>query len=118
MKITLTGLGKRYNQEWIFPDLNGEIASGDRWIITGRNGSGKSTLLQVIAGILEASAGSVSYQLNDQPVDVQHLFHYLSLVAPYQELIEEFTLQEMLTFHFSCKKPARHISMEEIRELL
>lgn len=36
------------------------LSAGEKLLITGANGTGKSTLLQVVTGLLEPSAGSVS----------------------------------------------------------
>jgi lipopolysaccharide transport system ATP-binding protein len=49
-----------YEEYWAFQNVSLEIRRGETVGIIGRNGSGKSTLLQVIAGLLQPSAGSVS----------------------------------------------------------
>lgn len=68
--------------------------------ITGHNGSGKSTLLQIISGFTTASEGQINY--NETADDLQVDF---SFVAPYQNIIEEFTLIEHLRFHARFKHP-------------
>ncbi len=62
MRIELTGLGKKFNRDWIFKGIDVTIASSDRVAIIGPNGSGKSTLLQVISGVLSPNAGTIAFQ--------------------------------------------------------
>ena len=118
MTITLNGIGKKFNTEWIFKNLTTRFESGERIVITGRNGSGKSTLLQVIAGNIHHSTGSIEYYHGDKRIPDTEIFRHLSLVAPYQELIEEFTLREMLEFHFSFKPLVKGFTISKIIDLL
>ena len=104
MKITLENIGRRYNREWIFRQVNYEFVSGGRYAVLGANGSGKSTLLQIIAGSLSPSEGQISYSDMGNKIDVEHIFRNISLATPYLELIEEFTLTELAEFHFRFKK--------------
>jgi ABC-type multidrug transport system ATPase subunit len=99
MKITLTDAGKRFNRDWVFRHLSCEFLPRQHYAITGPNGSGKSTLLQVIAGAIGISEGTVHY--SDCPPD--QAYRYLSLSAPYLELVEEMTATELLNFHHSFK---------------
>jgi ABC-type multidrug transport system ATPase subunit len=114
VKIILTGTGKKYNTEWIFRDLSYSFEQDHAYAILGRNGSGKSTLLQVIAGSIHPTAGKVDYSMEGQEIPVEKIFQHLTIVAPYQELIEEFTLQEMLNFHFFFKSPVPGFSIPAI----
>jgi ABC-type multidrug transport system ATPase subunit len=118
MEVRLENTGRKFNSEWIFRNLSYTFESGSAYAVLGRNGSGKSTLLQVIAGNLLPSAGTVSYTHSGTPVTEHEVFRHLSLVAPYQELIEEFTLREMLDFHFSFKKIKEGFTVSRIPELL
>jgi len=103
MQITLKNIGRRFNRDWIFRGIDYTFNSGETYAILGPNGSGKSTLLSVLDGSLSPSAGTISYTLNDIPIEADQVFKQLSLAAPYLELIEEFTLTEMLEFHFRFK---------------
>lgn len=103
MLIELHQLGRRFNQEWIFKGLTAQLLSGESCAVVGNNGSGKSTLLQVLSGQLSPSFGSVHYTLHQQQIPVTQIFQHISLVAPYMEIIEEYSLVEMLEFHFKFK---------------
>ena len=103
MNITLQNIGRRFNREWIFRGVEYTFKSGESYAILGSNGSGKSTLLQVLNGSLSPSAGVLSYEKDGKEIAVEDVFQYLSLAAPYLELIEEFTLAEMIDLHFKFK---------------
>jgi ABC-type multidrug transport system ATPase subunit len=118
MQITLQNIGRRFNRDWIFRNIDYTFSSGETYAILGPNGSGKSTLLQVLNGSLAPSIGTISYSLNDQPVQVDAIFNQLSLAAPYLELIEEFTLDEMTDFHFKFKRYRPGINKEAVVGLL
>ncbi len=103
MKITLIDAGKRFNRDWIFRHLNYEFNTGHSYAITGPNGSGKSTLLQVIGGAVGPSEGTVKYEKGGCDIPPENVYKYISLAAPYLELIEEMTLAEFLDFHSAFK---------------
>jgi ABC-type multidrug transport system ATPase subunit len=124
MKISLTNAGKRFNRDWIFRNFTKEFTAGIAYAITGPNGSGKSTLLQVIGGAMMMSEGNATYTIgNRQPaignetareVHVDKAFQYISIAAPYLELIEEMTLQEFLQFHSQFKPLLPGLHIQEI----
>ena len=118
MKISLEHIGRRFNREWIFRDINYEFESGSSYAILGANGAGKSTLLQVISGSLSSSEGKISYLQADTTVDQEKVFIHLSMAAPYLELIEEFTLTELIDFHFRFKKYRKGLNRKGVIELL
>ena len=104
MKIILEQIGRRFNRDWIFKNVNYTFETGKSYAILGANGSGKSTLLQVISGSLTSSEGKVNYSNNEVDFDIENVFPELSLAAPYLDLIEEFSLSEHIDFHFQFKK--------------
>ena len=116
MQIELKNLGKRFNRQWIFRNLDFVFQSGNAYAITGHNGSGKSTLLQIIAGSLEKTEGSITYSLDNQTIQPEEYFSCITLSAPYLELIEEFTLTEFFTFHFSLKPLLSGYSVQQVIE--
>jgi ABC-type multidrug transport system ATPase subunit len=114
MKISCSGIGKRFNRDWIFRDFNFEFTQGNKYAITGPNGSGKSTLLQVLAGAMIASAGKIHYRLDNIEQEPDEVFNYISIAAPYLEVIEEMTLREFLGFHHTFKSFLPAVSIERI----
>ena len=114
MQINLSNLGKRYNYEWIFRNLTYTFEAGNSYAILGHNGSGKSTLLTIIAGHNLHSEGDLTYTLGTQALAHEEAYKYLSLTAPYLELVEEFTLLEMLEFHTRFKKLRNNLSNTEL----
>ena len=104
MQIILEKISRRFNRDWIFRDISYTFKSGFSYAILGPNGAGKSTLLQIIAGNLTSSSGTVSYSENGRVLSIENIYEQLSLAAPYLELIEEFTLQEITDFHFKFKR--------------
>jgi ABC-type multidrug transport system ATPase subunit len=103
MQITLQNIGRRFNRDWIFRGVDYTFTSGKSYAILGANGSGKSTLLAVLNGSLSPSTGTINYSFDAQPIEVEQVFQQISLAAPYLELIEEFSLSEMIDFHFKFK---------------
>lgn len=118
MKISLSKIGRRFNREWIFRNIDYVFESGNSYAILGINGSGKSTLLQVISGSLGQSEGEITYQLANKTVEIDKIFEHLAIATPYLELIEEFTLIEILDFHFRFKSRLNNITNIELVELL
>lgn len=102
MRIVLKDAGRRFNQEWVFRNFSYEFNSAGKYAILGPNGSGKSTLLSVILGNLSPSEGSIDYS-DGKEIPVDKIYTHLSFAAPYLDLVEEFTLQETIDFHFKFK---------------
>ncbi len=93
MKIIATGIHKKFRQEWVFKSLSYTFESGKSYAIVGPNGAGKSTLLKTLAQYSLPNKGSVEFEGISEDVNKQ-----ISFAAPYSELIEEFTLPELLDF--------------------
>jgi ABC-type multidrug transport system ATPase subunit len=103
MKIVTHNLGKRFNREWIFRNFSHVFESGKTYALVGANGSGKSTLLQILWGQMPASEGTIQYFNKKDSIPHAEVFQSLSIATPYMDLIDEFTLAEMVKFHFSFK---------------
>jgi ABC-type multidrug transport system ATPase subunit len=118
MEIILKDIGRRFNRDWIFRNVSYSFKKGSSYAILGRNGSGKSTLLQIIAGSLSQSEGTIEITLDGKSLDSEKLYQSLTIAAPYLELIEEFSLSEMIDFHFGFKKYVSGLNKEKLLDLL
>lgn len=118
MRIQLTKAGKKYNRDRIFTNADLTFISGESYAIIGSNGSGKSTLLQIIAGSIDLSYGTIQWNFNNKNIETENVFSYLSIVAPYVEVIEEMTAFEFLDFHFKFKPKQQNVSTKEILSII
>jgi ABC-type multidrug transport system ATPase subunit len=118
MQLILENLGRRFNRDWIFRNINYTFSQPETYAILGINGSGKSTLLQILNGSLSPSVGTIRFFYQQKKVEIEEVYQHVSLAAPYLELIEEFSLSEMIDFHFQFKKYLNGMDRKSIIELL
>lgn len=103
MKISAEGVGKKFISEWILRGATLELNAGESYTFVGPNGSGKSTLIQLLMGSVPPSEGKIIYQKNGKELEIDDWYREIVLAAPYLELIEEFTLRELVEFHQKFK---------------
>jgi ABC-type multidrug transport system ATPase subunit len=118
MKISLTDAGKRFNRDWIFRHLTYEFSAGQSYAIIGPNGSGKSTLLQVLSGGMHLNEGNGKWEIDNKQLPGENIYNYISICAPYLEVVEEMTLIEFLHFHSGFKPFLSSITTEKIISIL
>lgn len=58
--ITVDGLTVEFGGTTLFKDISFQINEKDRIALMGKNGAGKSTLLKIMAGVRQATRGTVS----------------------------------------------------------
>lgn len=117
-KIHLQEASKRFQYEWIFKNLTLQLEAGESIALTGGNGSGKSTLLKCISGVIPISSGKITFESQNGPIPDTDWYQHLSISAPYLEVPEEFSLLELIEFHFKFKKPSDGINPQELIEIL
>ena len=118
IKIELENLSKRYGYQWIIRNLTVKMDNAFIHGITGSNGSGKSTLIKILSGYLSPSTGRLTYNINSKQIPVEKIFQYVSMAAPYTDLINEYTLEEMLAFHTKFKPFKTKTSYNEFEEII
>lgn len=117
-KIKSENISKRYGFRWVLRDLNFELDTESIIGITGRNGSGKSTLMKILSGFLSPSQGKISHYINDDKLKPVNLYQFISLTAPYTDLVNEFTLREMLKFHQRFKPFYSTVNYDNFSEII
>lgn len=115
-EITIDKLSKRFGYHWIIKDFDANFSSEIIYGIAGSNGSGKSTLVKMISGFLTPTSGQIKYLIDAKEFNAASIFPYISLAAPYTDLINEYTLSEMLTFHQKFKKFRQPITFAEFEQ--
>jgi len=105
MTILLNQVGKRYQRHWIFKGISYTFEAGRKYAILGANGSGKSTLLRIAGGMQQCSTGTLTYSHpSHTSVPAEQVYRHVSYCAPGMDMVEELSLTEFLTFHFTFKK--------------
>ena len=81
------GLSKRYAEERAIADVTFSVTPGEVLGIVGPNGAGKTTLLELVAGLVAADSGSISWRGEElQPSRRKAAMFYLpDGVRPYQD---------------------------------
>lgn len=65
MTLKITSLAKRYDNNWVLRDISLEIKRGEILGLYSLSGEGKSTLMRLIAGIDQATGGTVHFDSID-----------------------------------------------------
>lgn len=118
VEIIAQSLGKKFRNEWIFRNLSYKFQSGESYTFIGANGSGKSTLLQILSGFMPHSEGIINYQVNQKVIEIDDFYKHLVIAAPYLELIEDFTLTEIIEFHIKFKPFKNNLSLNEFIDFI
>lgn len=116
LSLRLEQGAKRYNRDWIFRKLDLKLEAGDLLAIAGPNGAGKSTLLQCLMGYQSLTEGKLHVEFAGKAIAEENRYPLISLVSPYLELPEGYTLKELLDFHFGLKKMAAHAHLPTMLE--
>jgi heme exporter protein A len=115
LSLAATDLKKDFNRRTIFQDVSFSLRAGETLLISGRNGSGKSTLAKIIAEVLSPSKGEVSLMIG-RSLWKGGRYPFIGFVAPYLQLYEEFSANEMLALSLALRGLPRN--PDRIQELL
>jgi ABC-2 type transport system ATP-binding protein len=80
-------LAKRYGEESAISDITFSVSAGEVLGIVGPNGAGKTTLLEIVAGLVAADSGGISWRGRDlrAPRRKEAMFYLPDGVRPYQD---------------------------------
>ena len=59
--LSVANIGKKFDDNIIFDNINFEVENGERFAIGGINGSGKSTLLKIISKNIQPTKGTIKW---------------------------------------------------------
>ncbi len=89
MTIQLQDICKSFSGKEILRNINWEISSEDRFLLTGSSGSGKTLLLRLILGLEKPDSGSVNLL-----GDYKYLYVNAGVVFQEDRLCEQFSAVE------------------------
>jgi ABC-type multidrug transport system ATPase subunit len=118
VQINVDNIGKKFIQEWIIRSASFVLEQGNMYTFVGPNGSGKSTLLQLLTGMVPVTEGTIRYTESGKEIEVENWYKHLVIAAPYLELIEEFTLRELIDFHRKFKPLKNNISTPDFEDFI
>lgn len=119
MEIILDNISKKFGNQWVIKNLSFHFREHHKYAVIGANGSGKSTLLQIIISKIPFSKGKLQYfKSQNTEISPQDIYKHVTIATTAMNLIEEFTLNELLDFHFQFKKPIIDGSRKEILKII
>ncbi|WP_315725152.1 MULTISPECIES: ABC transporter ATP-binding protein [unclassified Bradyrhizobium] len=115
--LTLDGLTKRYGEAAAVSDVNLSVAKGEFISLLGPSGCGKTTTLQMIAGLVEPSAGRIT-------LDGRDITHEkpdrrgLGIVFQSYALFPHMTVAQNVSFGLEMRKVARAEREARVKQAL
>ena len=95
LPIRIEGLAKSFGDRQVLRDVDLQVRPGEFVALVGRSGCGKSTLLRLIAGLEQATQGSLHFDGDAQPrsahPDVRMMFQDARLL-PWKRVVDNVAL--------------------------
>ena len=98
--------------------MNVQFDGNNRYAVLGANGAGKSTLMKILSGHLSPTQGEVAFYDQNKKTNGDLVYKTISYAAPYIDLIEEYSLAELIAFHARFKPFIRNFSAKEVIDIL
>lgn len=117
MNIKLSNISKNFENHRVLNNFSFEFRSGNQYAVLGANGSGKSTLIKILSGSLTPTSGNIKYDLDGKDISHSEIYKHVCIASPWCDPIEEFTLEELIHFHFKFKKLKNGIKINDIPEI-
>jgi multiple sugar transport system ATP-binding protein len=111
--LRINDVWKRYGATPVLKGIDLAIDSGEFAILVGPSGCGKSTLLNIIAGLDNASQGSI--EIGDRPMNgIAAKDRNIAMVFQSYALYPSMTVRQNMTFGLEC----RHVPKRQQAEAL
>ena len=78
--LSVSRISKSFGGAKALNDVSVDFRAGEVHALLGENGAGKSTLVKVIAGVVTAEAGEVTFPGGTESTDVAMVFQELSVI--------------------------------------
>ena len=115
MRIRLENLTKRYQEVTAVDHLNLEIEDGDLVCLLGPSGCGKSTTLSIIAGLEQATEGSI-YSDEENVGGLEAEERDIGMVFQDYALYPHMTVQENIAFPLKMQGWKKKDRIEKVKE--
>lgn len=115
--LQLTGVKKRYGQQYAVEDFNLSVEKGEFISLLGPSGCGKTTTLQMIAGFTEPSDGKIVLAGQDL-ASVKPAKRGLGIVFQSYALFPHMTAAENVAFGLEMRNVERSSREDRVREAL
>lgn len=122
--LVLDQISAHYGHFCALPNISLEIPDGRSVSIVGESGSGKSTLAKVIAGLLPATAGTLTFEGRTLPTSYRRrskeqlrsvqMVHQMPDTALNPKHTVEQTIGRPLSLYFGLRGRARRARVEEL----
>ncbi|HRY28878.1 MAG TPA: sn-glycerol-3-phosphate ABC transporter ATP-binding protein UgpC [Elusimicrobiota bacterium] len=114
-RVDLKNVAKKFGDHYVVKNVNLEIPDKEFFILVGPSGCGKSTTLRMIAGLEEASEGTVS--INGQVVnDVPPKDRDIAMVFQNYALYPHMTVYENMAFGLKLRRYPKSEIDRRVRE--
>jgi heme ABC exporter ATP-binding subunit CcmA len=109
LRISFSGVEKRYGMRMALRGVSLEIAAGECVALVGHNGSGKTTLLKIAAQLSRPSRGKLSFYSGATALPSNDAKSRIGMVGHHTLVYDELTAEENLIFFaklFRLPEPA------------
>ncbi|GAB5509381.1 MAG: ATP-binding cassette domain-containing protein [Hyphomicrobiales bacterium] len=113
--LKLTDLNKSFGAVHVLKDINLEVEDGEFVVFIGPSGCGKSTLLRVIAGLEDASSGSVEIG-GDAVNDVPPAKRGIAMVFQSYALYPHLTVKDNMALGLKQERQPKEMIEERVAE--
>lgn len=105
-KLSLSGLAKQYGAVHALRPMDLDVATGEFLTVLGPSGSGKTTLLQIVAGLVEPTAGTLLIDGEDHTWTPAHR-RSIGVVFQNYALFPHMTVRENAAFPLEMRRVPR-----------
>lgn len=115
--VELEGLHKTYGTNAVLANINMKIEEGEFVTLLGPSGCGKSTILRIIAGLTDATSGSVKFEGKSMN-NIQPKNREVGMVFQSYALFPNMTVKENVAFGLKMKKINANEIEQKVKEAL